>query len=220
LIFTREKLSQRYNYIVNATAPFIVLMREVIFLDFRYSITTDEREALYEEVWVDPVTTVAARYNLSDNGLRKHCRKYGIPLPPLGYWARVKSGQNIQKPALPQVTGELKKYIRNYVIKYRLDIDQLTDDQLMNSEELSLLRKETKEFIRQKCLLVEVRGQLRNPHKYITEHKEESIYRKKRDKALKQAGFSRSYYSRVKSEYRENNPILPLNVSDENINRA
>lgn len=191
-----------------------------MYMDFRYSITADEREMIYNEVWTEPVTTVAARYNLSDNGLRKHCRKYGIPLPPPGYWARVRAGQKVQKPALPQVYGELKSHIRNYVIKYRRDIEQLTDDELINGEEFSLLREETKDFIRQKCSQVEVKGQLRKPHKYITEHKEEIIYRKKREKALKQASFSQSYYSRVKSEYRENNPILPLNVSDGNINRA
>ena len=191
-----------------------------MYMDFRYSITADEREMIYNEVWTEPVTTVAARYNLSDNGLRKHCRRYGIPLPPPGYWARVRAGQKVQKPALPQVYGELKRYIRNYVIKYRRDIEQLTNDELINGEEFSLLREETKEFIRQKCSQVEVKGQLRKPHKYITEHKDETIYRKKRDKALKQASFSSSYYSKVKSEYRENNPILPLNVSDRNINRV
>lgn len=79
-------------------------------MDFRYSITADERD------WTEPVTTVAARYNLSDNGLRKHCRKYGIPLPPPGYWARVRSGQKVQKPALPHIYGELKNHIRNYII--------------------------------------------------------------------------------------------------------
>lgn len=189
-------------------------------MDFRYSITADEREMIYNEVWTEPVTTVANRYNLSDNGLRKHCRKYGIPLPPPGYWARVRAGQKVQKPALPQVYGELKNHIRNYVIKYRRDIEQLTDDELINGEEFSLLREETKEFIRQKCSQAEVKGQLRKPHKYITEHKEETIYRKKRDKALKQASFSPSYYSKVKSEYRENNPMLPLNVSDGNSNKA
>ncbi len=189
-------------------------------MDFRYSITADEREKLYNEVWTEPVTTVAGRYDLSDNGLRKHCRKYGIPLPPLGYWARVRAGQKVQKSSLPKVTGELKKYIRNYIIKYRPDIDQLPDDVLKKNEDLSLLQEETKAFIRETCSHIQVKGQLRNPHKLITEYKEEIIYRKKRDKALKQANFSSSYYASVKSKYRDNNPILPINVSELNINRA
>ncbi|WP_422449264.1 hypothetical protein [Thermoanaerobacterium sp. DL9XJH110] len=46
------------------------------------------------------------------------------------------------------------------------------------------------------------------------------IYRKKRDKALKQASFSSSYYASVKSKYRDNKPILPINVSESNMNRA
>lgn len=189
------------------------------FVDFKY-ITADEREALYNEIWSEPVITVAKRYGMSDNGLRKHCKRLGIPLPPSGYWAKVKSGQKVSKPALPKVTGELKKHVRNYAIKYRTDIEQLTDEELKVDEELSLLKDETKKFVKEICSQVQVKGQLRSPHRLITEHKEEVIYRKKRDKALKQANFSSSYYANVKSKYRDNNPILPINVSETNINRA
>ncbi|MDK2986615.1 MAG: hypothetical protein PWQ96_2259 [Clostridia bacterium] len=188
-------------------------------MDFRF-VTADEREALYNEVWAEPVTTVAKRYGMSDNGLRKHCKRLGIPLPPSGYWARVRAGQKVTKPALPKVTGELKKHVRNYAIKYRVDIQQLTDAELMADEELSLLSEETIEFIRETCSQIQVKGKLRNPHSLITEHKEEVIYRKKRDKALKQASFSSSYYASVKSKYRDNKSILPINVSKSNINRA
>ena len=31
-------------------------------MDLRYGITAEERAALYNEVWTDPVTTVAKRY--------------------------------------------------------------------------------------------------------------------------------------------------------------
>jgi hypothetical protein len=65
-----------------------------------------------------------------------------------------------------------------------------------------------------------VKNQLRNPHQLILDHKEEIIYRKKRDKELKQASFNSNYYTTVKSKYRENEPILPIYVSDSNINRA
>lgn len=106
-------------------------------MDFKH-ITADEREALYNEVWSEPVITVAKRYNISDNGLRKHCKRLGIPLPSSGYWAKVKAGQKVPKPALPKVTGELRKHVRNYAIKYRVDIEQLTDEELMADEELSL----------------------------------------------------------------------------------
>lgn len=188
-------------------------------MDFKH-ITADEREALYNEVWFEPVTTVAKKYGISDNGLRKHCKRLGIPLPSSGYWAKVKAGQKVSKPALPKVTGELRKHVRNYAIKYRVDIEQLTDAELMADEELSLLKDETKKFIKEISSQIRVKGQLRSPHNLITEHKDEIIYRKKRDKALEQANFSSRYYAEVKSKYRDNNPILPINVSESNINRA
>ena len=77
-------------------------------------ITADKREALYNEVWSEPVINVAKRYGMSDNGLRKHCKRLGIPLPFAGYWARIKAGQQVPRPALPKVTGELRNHVRNY----------------------------------------------------------------------------------------------------------
>jgi hypothetical protein len=189
------------------------------FVDLKH-VTQDEREALYAEVWAEPVTTVAQRYEMSDNALRKHCKRLGIPLPPVGYWTKIKAGQKVPKPALPAVTGELKKYVRNYVIKYRADIDQLTDAELMSDEELSLYREETKIFIRETCSKILVKGQLRNPHNLITAHKEEVTYRRKRDKVLKQASFNSNYYASEKSKYRDNKAMLPIYVSEANINRA
>ena len=119
-------------------------------MDFKY-ITADERETLYNQVWAEPISTVATKYGISDNTLRRHCKRLKIPLPPSGYWAKVKAGQKVPKPALPKVTGELKKHVRNYAIKYRTDIEQLTDAELVVDEELSLLREETKKLIRETC---------------------------------------------------------------------
>ncbi len=106
------------------------------------------------------------------------------------------------------------------MIKYRSDIDKLSDDELKSDEELCLLREETKTFIRETCSQIQVKGQLRSPHRLITEHKEEIVYRKKRDKALKQASSNSTYYANVKSKYRENNPVIPICISEFNLNRA
>jgi hypothetical protein len=68
------------------------------------------REVLYEEVWTDAVTVVAPRYGLSDVGLVKICKKLGIPVPPRGYWAKVKAGRPTRKlplPALPASARDL-----------------------------------------------------------------------------------------------------------------
>lgn len=83
-----------------------------------------------------------------------------------------------------------------------------------------LLTDDTISFINETCSQIKVKSQLRNPHNLITKHKEESSYRKKRDKELKQASFNTNYYNITKSEHRGNEATLPINVSDENLNRA
>lgn len=63
--------------------------------------TVFERNALYDEVWTSPLTKLAAKYNLSDNGLRKVCKALNIPLPVAGYWAKVAAGQMLTRTPLP-----------------------------------------------------------------------------------------------------------------------
>ncbi len=65
--------------------------------------TTYRRTVLYEEVWKDPVRTVASRYGVSDVALAKICRKLKVPLPWSGYWAQVRVGQQVSRPPLPPV---------------------------------------------------------------------------------------------------------------------
>lgn len=64
-----------------------------------------EREALYREVWAEPVTKVARRYGISDVGLQKICRRLEVPLPPRGYWARVAAGRTPRKAPLLLTKG-------------------------------------------------------------------------------------------------------------------
>jgi hypothetical protein len=62
-----------------------------------------KREELYEMVWSKPISKLAKEFCLSDKGLTKRCVKHNIPTPPLGYWARVSSGQHPKKPKLPKI---------------------------------------------------------------------------------------------------------------------
>ena len=71
------------------------------------------RKELYEQVWAEPVTQLARRYGFSDVWLAKICRKYNIPRPPRGYWARKRSGQKIPKTPLPK--GKDNPVIKIYV---------------------------------------------------------------------------------------------------------
>jgi hypothetical protein len=78
--------------------------------------TVFEREALYAEIWAEPVRTVAARYGLSDTGLRKICIRLGVPLPPLGYWARLAAGKKPRVIALPATHKGIARYVRSVYI--------------------------------------------------------------------------------------------------------
>lgn len=64
-----------------------------------------EREALFKEVWETPISTLAKKYSLSDNGLRKVCKALSIPLPQRGYWAKIAAGHPPQIPPHPPTTG-------------------------------------------------------------------------------------------------------------------
>ena len=62
-----------------------------------------DRAALYEQVWAQPVRDVARSYGISDVRLGKVCRELLVPVPPRGYWARVRSGYRARKPPLPKL---------------------------------------------------------------------------------------------------------------------
>jgi len=55
------------------------------------------RDLLYDEAWKQPIWTLAKKYGISDVGLAKACRKLGVPLPGLGYWAKKTAGKKVPK---------------------------------------------------------------------------------------------------------------------------
>ncbi|MBI9061951.1 MAG: hypothetical protein JEZ14_08170 [Marinilabiliaceae bacterium] len=76
-------------------------MKEIVFT----------RKELYELVWSEPVTHLAEKYHISDNGIRKQCVKKDISLPPVGYWQKIKYGY---KPTKTKLSN--KKYKENETI--------------------------------------------------------------------------------------------------------
>lgn len=113
-----------------------------------------ERETLYEEVWSDPVTVVAARYGLSDVGLAKICKRLQIPLPRRGYWAKLKAGRKAPKAPLP--TLDSKAVLSTHVI--------------MPSEHEITNRRATKEkaaAVRHQAGNVQVPSELSSPHPIV-----------------------------------------------------
>jgi hypothetical protein len=72
----------------------------------RLLLSRYNREQLYDEVWSEPVLTVARKYGLSDVGLAKVCKNLSIPSPGLGYWAKKAAGKYVgTRPPLPSLPG-------------------------------------------------------------------------------------------------------------------
>jgi len=61
------------------------------------------RVELFDQVWSEPLTNLAPKYGLSDVGLAKVCKKYEIPRPPVGHWAKLAHGKATPKPELPEL---------------------------------------------------------------------------------------------------------------------
>ena len=59
------------------------------------------RTELFEMVWETPMIHLAKKLHLSDVGLRKICKKQGIPLPRSGHWTRKQLGKEDARPELP-----------------------------------------------------------------------------------------------------------------------
>ena len=55
------------------------------------------RQELYDLVWCKPMIQLAKDFHLSDNGLRKICKKNDIPIPQMGHWQKLKFGKKISK---------------------------------------------------------------------------------------------------------------------------
>ncbi|MGE5403323.1 MAG: hypothetical protein ACM3PP_00085 [Candidatus Saccharibacteria bacterium] len=187
-------------------------------MDFKW-VTGDQREALYNEVWTDPVIIVAKRYGISDVALRKHCTRLGIPLPSAAYWARIRAGQNVPRMPLPEVSGDVRRFVRQYIIKYQAEVESLSDADLMSAHDLSLLSEKTRRFIIDTCSNLQVAIQLRNPHSLITRHIE---HRKKSRKPVPPPTMPKSDIERdnLLLAKRHLDAILPISVSPGQINRA
>jgi hypothetical protein len=89
-----------------------------------FQTLTLSREQLYEQVWTMPTTKVAKSYGFSDVMLTKICRRYHIPKPPLGYWAKIRHGYNIARTPLPEIadpnlqTVRLHQRPQSYAARY------------------------------------------------------------------------------------------------------
>ena len=116
------------------------------------------RIELYKRVWETPITRLAKEYGLSDVGFAKICKKYNIPRPPRGYWAKKQSGQHVKKAPLPKQSS-------NEIIA----ISPNPSNQLAGEFDSRLQQKLEAE---KKAPPIIVPKTLRNPHPFIQQSKQ------------------------------------------------
>ena len=75
-------------------------------------LKTLSREDLYELVWAEPMTKVAARFGMSDVGLKKICQRHQVPVPGRGNWQKLESGKKVSKVPLPIVADRAETLIQ------------------------------------------------------------------------------------------------------------
>lgn len=156
------------------------------------------REQLYELVWSEPLLRLSKKYCISDNGLRKMCKSMNIPLPPNGYWMKIKYGKKVMKPKLPkQNTGKQEVVLR-----------PRTENCNEQSAAKSALNVLVKEIMNDKSLVLEVPDRLSSrPDPLITSTKK---YRE----AIKRHDWRRG------GRYPERIDVLSIDVSDASLPRA
>jgi hypothetical protein len=86
---------------------------------------TLSRGELHAEVWSVPMLRLGPKYGLSDVGLAKICRKYDIPLPSRGYWARKQHGKPAKQTRLPDPDRNPAIEIRPYCSGTQIQDEQV-----------------------------------------------------------------------------------------------
>jgi hypothetical protein len=69
------------------------------------------REELYEKMWSRPAISLAQEFGISGRGLGKICIRFGIPVPPRGYWAKLAAGEHVTRIPLPTAKSDVPSEI-------------------------------------------------------------------------------------------------------------
>jgi hypothetical protein len=59
------------------------------------------RKELFDLVWAEPLSRLAKKYKISDNELRKICKRMNIPMSAMGHWQKIQYGKQVIITKLP-----------------------------------------------------------------------------------------------------------------------
>lgn len=61
------------------------------------------RKQLYDLVWSTPLSKIALQYAYNNDGIKKICKDYDIPMPDASYWSKIKYNKKVKKEELDTV---------------------------------------------------------------------------------------------------------------------
>lgn len=107
-----------------------------------------KRSELYARVWTMPITRLADELGISNVGLAKACRRHAVPVPPRGYWAKLKAGQEPPRTALPTLEPDIAVHFvtRDLEERARLKEAKRRREESSNAVAQSAVAKASVEF--------------------------------------------------------------------------
>jgi hypothetical protein len=156
------------------------------------------RQELYNLVWSKPMTALAKEYNISDNGLRKICKKLNIPLPQLGHWQKLQFGKKVVIIPLP----------KDFKGEDCIILNERKEEDSKENEGVSQFHKLLKDITNDTTLSFKVPDKLSNPDKLISDAKENL------------ASIAKEKYAIYRGITTTSNGIISISVAPKNCSRA
>jgi hypothetical protein len=157
------------------------------------------RKELFDLVWSTPLLTLSKKFAISDNGIRKICKRMNIPLPQLGYWQKKAYGKSTLIKKMPKINPGGKEIT--------LAIRGIEAGDEYKNHPLTELAELEKEIINDPKLRLKVPQKLYKPDKLIIAANEDLI----KDK---------SYFSQYHSLIQTYVGKIDIKVSPKNLSRA
>jgi hypothetical protein len=155
------------------------------------------RQELYELVWNIPLKQLAKKYNISDNGLRKKCKKLNIPLPEVGYWQKLQYNKPVIRKKLPKGNPSGVE---------KTDLSEREEIHNPQNSPISRIRRLRKSYTELNQDIFKVQSKLTNPDKLIVEAQKTLIDEKA---GIWSNGLINTRYGQIE-----------IKVSPSNVNRA
>jgi len=69
------------------------------------------RKELYDIVWSTTLTKLTQQYAYTNDGIKKLCKQFDIPMPDGSYWSKLKFNKKFKKEKLNPVYGGVDKFV-------------------------------------------------------------------------------------------------------------